>query len=80
MRAGVMDSLAMHLRHCSSFLAIPALVTSECARTHVLLSLTSPMAGAGYGGESLSHGPGCLRNWFEGDPVSSCEEPVPLER
>lgn len=66
-RAGAVVSLAVHHCHCSNFLAVPTLMTSKHARTHALLSLTSRTAGAGYEGESLSQGLGCLSNWFEGD-------------
>lgn len=59
--------LAVHRYHSSNFLAILPLMTSKRAGTHALLSLTSRTLGAGYGGESLSHGLGCLSDWFEGD-------------
>lgn len=61
-----MVSLAVHCCPSSSFLAIPPLVTSKRAGTHVLLSSTSQPAGAGCGGESLRHRLGCLSNWFGG--------------
>lgn len=62
-----MVSPAVHRYRSSNILAIPTCTTAKRARTHALLSLTSRIAGAGYGGESLSHGLGCLSNWFEGD-------------
>lgn len=55
-----MVSLAVHCCPSFSFLAIPPLVTSKRAGTHVLLSWTSQPAGAGCGGESLRHRLGCL--------------------